>query len=152
MFFVRFQSTERQNFCVNVLKDDQAHIADTFAGRLITEASDKFACATWSVQATGAPKFINSLATFDCSLLSQQFIGTHYVFVGSVESSTIAESGSPLIYTKRDYVKVRDIDKRATHLQPKVNVHPNQDSTPKTMEKFHGLDSSGRPYNLSRVE
>ena len=35
-------------FCVNVLRDDQSYISDTFAGRLTTDDGDKFSCADWT--------------------------------------------------------------------------------------------------------
>ena len=46
-------------FCVNVLRDDQSYISDTFAGRLKTETGDKFACAEWATQVTGAPRVVD---------------------------------------------------------------------------------------------
>lgn len=90
-------------FCVNVLRDDQAHISDTFAGRLRTEDGDKFSCAEWTTETTGAPRVIDPLVAFDCTVLSSQKIGTHYIFLGSVEDIFEAESGSPLIYANRSY-------------------------------------------------
>ena len=40
-------------FCVNVLRDDQSHVADTFAGRLPPGEGGKFACAEWIGGVTG---------------------------------------------------------------------------------------------------
>jgi len=34
-------------FCVNVLREDQAHISDTFAGRSGAHGLEKFDCAEW---------------------------------------------------------------------------------------------------------
>jgi flavin reductase (DIM6/NTAB) family NADH-FMN oxidoreductase RutF len=90
-------------FCVNVLRDDQAHIADHFAGRLRTESGDKFACAHWVAGSTGAPRVIDPLVAFDCRLLSSDQVGTHHVFFGAVNAIFIAGSGAPLIYTHRSY-------------------------------------------------
>src|SRR5258707_8359073 len=42
-------------FCVNVLRDDQSHISDNFAGRSSARGAAKFDCATWTTQLTGAP-------------------------------------------------------------------------------------------------
>jgi flavin reductase (DIM6/NTAB) family NADH-FMN oxidoreductase RutF len=90
-------------FCVNVLRDDQSYISDTFAGRLKTDSGDKFACAAWTTQATGAPRVVDPLVAFDCTVLSSQQIGTHYIFLGSVEDIFESDGGSPLIYANRAY-------------------------------------------------
>jgi flavin reductase (DIM6/NTAB) family NADH-FMN oxidoreductase RutF/DNA-binding transcriptional LysR family regulator len=90
-------------FCVNVLRDDQAHISDTFAGRFADRMSDKFACAQWTTLATGAPRVVDPLAAFDCRILSSERVGTHYVVYGAVQEVYLAESGAPLIYANRAY-------------------------------------------------
>lgn len=90
-------------FCVNVLRDDQSFISDTFAGRFRGEFQDKFDCAEWTTQTTGAPRVIDPLVAFDCRLVHDDRVGTHYVFYGQVEDIFAAESGSPLIYANRAY-------------------------------------------------
>lgn len=90
-------------FCVNVLRDDQSYISDTFAGRRKTETGDKFACARWAVQTTGAPRVVDPLVAFDCRLVSHLEVGTHYVFFGEVADMFLSEPGSPLIYANRAY-------------------------------------------------
>ncbi len=94
---------ENQVFCVNVLRDDQSTISDTFAGRLKTADGDKFSCVGWTTQVTGAPRVVDPLVAFDCRLLSSQQVGTHHVFFGAVEDLFVAEAGSPLIYANRAY-------------------------------------------------
>jgi flavin reductase (DIM6/NTAB) family NADH-FMN oxidoreductase RutF/DNA-binding transcriptional LysR family regulator len=90
-------------FCVNVLRDDQSYISDSFAGRHKFTRADKFGCTQWTVQATGAPRVIDSLVAFDCRLVSAQEIGSHYVCIGAVEDVFIQAKGSPLIYANRGY-------------------------------------------------
>lgn len=90
-------------FCVNVLRDDQSYIADTFAGRIELAGNDKFNCARWVVQETGAPRVVDPLVAFDCRLVQQFRVGTHLVFVGEAVSVFIGEGHSPLIYTNRAY-------------------------------------------------
>ena len=53
-------------FCVNVLRDDQSYISDTFAGRFRDQVSDKFECADWKAMSTGAARVIDPLVAFDC--------------------------------------------------------------------------------------
>ena len=90
-------------FCVNVLRDDQSYISDTFAGRFKDQLEDKFECAEWTVMTTGAPRVVDPLVAFDCRVVSSDRVGTHYVFFGEVEDIYIADTGSPLIYANRAY-------------------------------------------------
>jgi len=72
-------------FCVNILRDDQSYISDTFAGRFKDQVSNKFDCADWFAMQTGAPRVIDPLVAFDCKVQSSEQIGTHYVFMGEVQ-------------------------------------------------------------------
>ena len=101
-------------FCVNVLKDDQAYISDTFAGRFRDEVSDKFDCARWVNMASGAPRVVDPLVGFDCRVASSEQVGTHHVFFGEVEDIFIADQGSPLLYANRAYGTAQRIDSAAS--------------------------------------
>ena len=90
-------------FCVNVLRDDQSNISDTFAGRIKSVDGNKFSCAQWTVQQTGAPRVIDPLVAFDCRLTHSDLIGTHHVMFGEVEDIFAAKHGLPLIYANRAY-------------------------------------------------
>jgi flavin reductase (DIM6/NTAB) family NADH-FMN oxidoreductase RutF len=90
-------------FCVNLLRDDQSVISESFAGRQKAMLADKFACSAWTSQITGAPRLIDPLVAFDCRLLTSQRVGTHHVLLGAVEDVYIGPSGSPLIYANRAY-------------------------------------------------
>lgn len=91
-------------FCVNVLRDDQAYVSDTFAGRGGAKTPDKFAVAQWTTAVTGAPRLADPLAAFDCRVRSVERIGTHFVVVGEVSDIFLAPAGgAPLIYANRAY-------------------------------------------------
>ncbi len=90
-------------FCVNVLRDDQALISDTFAGRIQTPGGDKFECAEWRSLTTGAPALSRPLVAFDCRLGEHVRWGTHVIFIGEVAETVVNESGSALIYANRAY-------------------------------------------------
>lgn len=98
------------NFCVNLLRDDQSFISDTFAGRFKAQLADKFDCADWVPMKTGAPRVVDPLVAFDCRLISGERFGTHHVFVGEVEDIFRAERGTPLIYANRAYGRTVRID------------------------------------------
>jgi flavin reductase (DIM6/NTAB) family NADH-FMN oxidoreductase RutF len=97
------------HFCVNVLRDGQARISDSFAGRLALPDGDKFSCTTWNSSPHGQPHIEGSLVNFDCRLQSRQQVGTHFVFIGEVLDVKPGESGSPLIYSNRAYGTPRQI-------------------------------------------
>lgn len=101
-------------FCVNVLRDDQSYISDTFAGRFKEQVANKFDCTPWTTQVTGAPRVVDPLVAFDCRLLTQSRIGTHYVFFGEVADIFAAERGSPLIYSNRAYGATTQIERAAS--------------------------------------
>jgi len=90
-------------FCVNVLRDDQAHISDNFAGRSGAQGAAKFDCAAWTTQLTGAPRVVDSLVAFDCRVTASERVGSHFVVFGSVQDIFVAGTGAPLIYANRAY-------------------------------------------------
>ncbi len=90
-------------FCVNVLRDDQAHISDHFAGRSAVRGAAKFDCAQWTTQVTGAPRVIDSLVAFDCRVTASERVGSHFVVFGSVQDIFVSGRGAPLIYANRAY-------------------------------------------------
>src|SRR5580704_4023943 len=90
-------------FCVNVLRDDQAHISDNFAGRSGARGAEKFDCTEWTTQITGAPRVIDALVAFDCRVTASERVGSHFVVFGSVQDIHVAGGGAPLIYANRAY-------------------------------------------------
>jgi flavin reductase (DIM6/NTAB) family NADH-FMN oxidoreductase RutF len=89
-------------FCVNVLRDDQRCISDSFAGRTGARGVSKFDCASWTTQITGAPRMTDSLVAFDCRVTASEWVGSHVVVFGRVLDIVVGE-GAPLIYTNRAY-------------------------------------------------
>ena len=90
-------------FCVNVLRDDQAHISDNFAGRSGARGAKKFDCTQWTTQITGAPRVLDALVAFDCRVTASERVGSHFVVFGSVQDIHVAGGGAPLIYANRAY-------------------------------------------------
>src|SRR5271170_5271434 len=94
---------ENGGFCVNVLRDDQSHISDNFAGRRGVRGAAKFACTEWTTQVTGAPRVVDALVAFDCRVTASERVGSHFVVFGSVQDIFVAGGGAPLIYANRAY-------------------------------------------------
>jgi flavin reductase (DIM6/NTAB) family NADH-FMN oxidoreductase RutF len=90
-------------FCVNVLRDDQSHISDNFAGRRGARGAARFNCTEWTTQVTGAPRVVDALVAFDCRVTASERVGSHFVVFGSVQDIFVAGGGAPLIYANRAY-------------------------------------------------
>lgn len=97
-------------YCVNLLRDDQSFISDTFAGRFKEQFANKFDCADWAAMSTGAPRVVDPLVAFDCKVISSELVGTHHVLVGEVQDIFTASRGTPLIYANRAYGRTMRID------------------------------------------
>lgn len=94
-------------FCAEVLRDDQAYSSDVFAGRLGHSNDDKFVCATWTTQSTGAPRVLEPFVAFDCRLTSHNLVATRHVFFAELEGIHVGGHGSPLIYANRAMRRTR---------------------------------------------
>jgi flavin reductase (DIM6/NTAB) family NADH-FMN oxidoreductase RutF len=103
-------------FCVNVLREDQAHISDSFAGRSGAQGIAKFDCTRWTTQVTGAPRVMDALVAFDCRVTASERVGSHWVVFGSVLDIHVAGTGAPLIYANRAYGALRG--------SPRAYAHP----------------------------
>jgi flavin reductase (DIM6/NTAB) family NADH-FMN oxidoreductase RutF/DNA-binding transcriptional LysR family regulator len=101
-------------FCVSVLRDDQSHISENFAGRSGVHGASKFDCTQWSTQVTGAPRVLDALVAFDCKVTASERVGSHFVVFGSVQDIFVAGVGAPLIYANRAYGVPRRFHPRQT--------------------------------------
>ncbi len=90
-------------FCANLLGSDQAHVSNCFAGRTDATGIDKFTCADWTTNHTGAPMLLGALAQFECRVVHENIFGSHRMFVGEVEGVSTKPIGDPLLYFGRDY-------------------------------------------------
>ena len=98
--------------CVNLLREQQADVADRFAGRLKLEQTDKFAGAKWTTLKTGSPVIWGALVSFDCELSASFRQGSHWIFIGAVTNVSSGDDTKPLIYANRRYAAVAE----ASHL------------------------------------
>ncbi|MGB3176683.1 MAG: flavin reductase family protein [Albidovulum sp.] len=89
-------------FCVNLLGDDQARVANCFAGRPGDVEPYDFTCADWGVADTGAPVLEGAIANFDCTVEATHDAGTHRIFIGRVQQAR-SQSRPPLAFSNRAY-------------------------------------------------
>ena len=90
-------------FCVNILRDDQSVVSDTFAGRFGDKGEAKFDCGHWTAGETGSPMLDGALVSFDCRLADQLRVGTHHVLFGEVQQVRFSGPARALVYANRAY-------------------------------------------------
>lgn len=92
-------------FCINLLRAGQIDISDIFSARRPAPGGDKFNAVTTATLITGAPHLTAALASFDCTLVSSERIGTHHICIGAVKAVVCAPEGDPLLYGMRRYLR-----------------------------------------------
>lgn len=86
-------------FGVNLLRAEQAELANVFAGRRGIERDDRFTDADgWLSLATGAPILKSALVGLDCELVDEHAHDTHSIFVGEVRAVHLRDGETPLVY------------------------------------------------------
>ena len=88
-------------FAVNILHLDQAELSNRFAW---TKDEDRFAEGDWDEATTGAPILKDALAWLDCTIHDRFVTGTHTLYIGEVQASSVPRPDEPpLIYWNRGY-------------------------------------------------
>ena len=85
-----------QNFALNILGDDQRHLAQRFA-KQIPVPSDPFADIAHHRGATGAPIFDRAVAYVDSRVVAMHDGGDHTIFVGAVEDAAVGNAHENLL-------------------------------------------------------
>jgi len=88
-------------FAVNVLSEDQEHLAQHFA----LKSDNPFGDIDFHRGMTGAPVLQGCVASFECVVESQTRSGTHSIFVGRVVN-TAERREPPLLHTNGGFVKL----------------------------------------------
>jgi len=91
-------------FTVNVLGREQSALSALFADK--KREAIRFDGLDWKTGATGCPRIPGALAHIDCRVRDAVDAGDHFVYVGSVEASTIDAEQEPLVYWRGFYQKL----------------------------------------------
>jgi flavin reductase len=91
---------------VNTLASAHEDLSPVFAGLTDHTMEARFEGATWHVLATGAPVLDGALVAFDCRIKQIVEVGTHDVFICSVEAVEVGTAHEGLIYYARSYHRV----------------------------------------------
>ena len=97
----KFMEDEDAIFAVNILAQDQVSLSNRFAW---VKDEDRFAEGDWGTAVTGAPVLLDALAWLDCTVYARYVAGTHTIYIGEVQASSVARPDEPpLIYWNRGY-------------------------------------------------
>lgn len=92
---------EGATFAVNILRADQSDLSDRFA---YVDSEDRFAVGDWRTALTGAPVLADALAWLDCTVYCHERAGTHTIYVGHVQASSVPSPDQlPLVWWNRAY-------------------------------------------------
>jgi flavin reductase (DIM6/NTAB) family NADH-FMN oxidoreductase RutF len=89
---------DRGWFAVNVLRSEQESLSRRFA----LSGGDKFRGVPCHEGRTGLPLLDGALATLECRIVEVHDAGDHTIFIGQVESASVA-GGRPLVYFHGSY-------------------------------------------------
>jgi flavin reductase len=92
--------------CVNTLASAHEGLSPVFAGMTDHTMEARFEGATWHTLLTGAPVLDGALAAFDCRITQVVEVGTHDVFICSVEAVEVGTAHEGLIYYARAYHRI----------------------------------------------
>lgn len=105
---------EHQSFCVNLLAQDQLHVADRFAGRGGAKGVARYEGAKWQQMATGALALTNALAAIDCELEETIDRHSHSILIGRVKAIALRDGAEPLLYWHGAYRLMSSLDRVLT--------------------------------------
>lgn len=86
-------------FVVNILSENQSHIADKFAH----SGAEKFVGTEYSVNDHAIPIISGSISFLECKNYKSFDCGDHIIFIGLVEKVSIDDIQKPLLYYGRQY-------------------------------------------------
>lgn len=81
-------------YCINVLAEDQQHLGEYFA-RMTELEENPFEAEATTTAATGAPIFEDSLAYLDCEVWKAVPAGDHTVYIGEVQDLDVLDDETP---------------------------------------------------------
>ena len=107
-------------FCVNVLGDNQAGLAATFATKGAGKTEQSITQGLWRNE--GPYRVLDDcVAAFQCRLRNELEIDSHIVLIGAVERVLLVNDETPLVYRNRSYGSVCGSGDSTEHGCPNVS-------------------------------
>ena len=95
-------------YSIAMLADDQAAVADAFAGRV--ELEERFSHASWGEWPSGHPMLLGAVTALDCDVIGSMETGTHVLFAGAIIEAETTTSRSPLLWQRHHYHTLGGLD------------------------------------------
>lgn len=95
-------------FSLAMLAEDQAEIANAFAGRVPAER--RFDIGQWSAWPSGQPLLDGAGTVLDCEVVGSMETGTHVLFAGAIVEVETDTSRRPLVWHRRRYHGLTGLD------------------------------------------
>ena len=95
-------------FSMAVLAEDQAEIADAFAGKVVAE--ERFDRGDWSRWPSGQPMLAGAVTVVDCEVIGSIETGTHVLFAGAIVEAEADDERRPLLWQRHGYHRLESID------------------------------------------
>lgn len=95
-------------FSLAMLADDQAAVAEAFAGKL--EPHERFHDGSWAAWPSGQPMLLGAVTALDCDLIGSIETGTHVLFAGAIVEAETTTSRLPLLWQRHHYHGIAGLD------------------------------------------
>lgn len=92
-------------FAVNVLHEEQLHLAERFADASRAVGEAEFAGVDWQASPLGSPLLGKAIAQIDCELRSVADGGDHVVCIGRIQALA-SRAGKPLLFSDGSFARV----------------------------------------------
>jgi flavin reductase (DIM6/NTAB) family NADH-FMN oxidoreductase RutF len=95
---------DARHFAVNYLPLEQRALADIFGGKSDVRGADRFAEASWTTLATGAPILQGAVGAIDCELVETIERYNVVMILGRVVATASDQQTAPLVHFRGRYL------------------------------------------------
>ncbi|MHC5226380.1 flavin reductase [Ignatzschineria sp. LJL83] len=88
---------------INILNADQQLAAEYFGGMHPVSMEDRFAKFDFAIGKSGLPILKEAIANLEGSISATHEVGTHTLFIVTLDHMNITDNGDALIYFNRDF-------------------------------------------------
>lgn len=96
--------SKADSFAVNILSEDQMHLASRFADPALDSAA-RFKNLKYKFSPNAHPVFENILGFIDCQTVNTFEGGDHTIFLARVEHAEIGDTDKPLLFFNGQYYR-----------------------------------------------
>jgi flavin reductase (DIM6/NTAB) family NADH-FMN oxidoreductase RutF len=95
---------DAKHFAINYLPPEQRPLADIFGGKSDLKGADRFAAASWTTLATGAPVLQGAVGAIDCELIETIERYNVVMILGRVVATSSDPQAAPLVHFRGGYL------------------------------------------------